>query len=291
MEVTTIAEQLFFNTVRIDTTSMLGGTGSGTGFFISHEFEGNEYPFIVTNKHVVERTKEGYLNLIKSIDGKPRLGENFRLAFNTLEWNRLWIGHPDPNVDIAVCFFAPIVNAMIASHGFEPFFRMSKTSMIPNDEQMKGLDAVEAITFIGYPNGLWDRVNFLPIVRRGFTASPLSVDFEETPKFLIDASVFGGSSGSPVYILNQGSWGDKAGNLNMGSRIYFLGVIAAVYFRTEMNQVIPMPIPTNSVPAVAQHEMLDLGVVFKARTVVETIDSVLKGRVPYGQPVPLPNFY
>lgn len=76
--------------------------------------------------------------------------------------------------------------------------------MIPNEEQIKQMDAIEPITFIGYPNGIWDSTNLLPVARRGTTASPIEVDFEGSPRFLIDASVFGGSSGSPVFILNQG---------------------------------------------------------------------------------------
>jgi hypothetical protein len=74
------------------------------------------------------------------------------------------------------------------------------------------------VTFIGYPNGIWDSKNLLPVVMRGTTASPIEVDFEGTPRFLIDASVFGGSSGSPVFILNQGTYSMKDGGVAVGSR-------------------------------------------------------------------------
>jgi hypothetical protein len=102
------------------------------------------------------------------------------------------------------------------------------------------------------------------------------VDFEGTPRFLIDASVFGGSSGSPVFILNQGSFATKDGGFVVGSRFHFIGVIAAVFFRTHLNQIVPVPIPTQVQPMAQQQEMIDLGNVFKARTVVETIETFLK---------------
>jgi hypothetical protein len=150
--------------------------------------------------------------------------------------------------------------------------------MIPDQDKLDNLDALESVTFIGYPNGIWDKVNLLPVARRGTTASPLAVDFENTPRFLIDASVFGGSSGSPVFLFNQGIYSEKSGNTTIGSRCLFLGVIAAVFFRTQLNQIVSVPIPTQGRPMAEQQEMIDLGIVFKARTVVETIEAFLKQR-------------
>ena len=134
-------------------------------------------------------------------------------------------------------------------------------------------DAIESITFIGYPNGIWDTKNLLPVARRGTTASPMSVNFENTPRFLIDASVFGGSSGSPVFILNQGMITDKHGNTTVGSRVVFVGVVAAVFSRTQLNQIIAVPIPTQTQPMAQQQEMIDLGIVFRSETVVQAIQA------------------
>ena len=150
--------------------------------------------------------------------------------------------------------------------------------MIPTVEQAASLDALESVTFIGYPNGIWDSKNLLPVARRGMTASPISVDFENTPRFLIDASVFGGSSGSPVFLMNQGMYTDKTGGTVIGSRLLFVGTIAAVFFRTQLNQIVSVPIPTQVQPMAQQREMIDLGIVFKARTVIETIEAFLKAR-------------
>jgi hypothetical protein len=35
--------------------------------------------------------------------------------------------------------------------------------MIPSEEVYKDLNAVEEILMIGYPNGLWDEINNLPL--------------------------------------------------------------------------------------------------------------------------------
>lgn len=292
MQVRTIAEQLFFSTVRIDTVSMDGTLGSGTGFVFVYEVANLKYPFIVTNKHVVMGMKQGALTFIKS-DGKlPKLGDSFRGVLE--DWPQRWFGHPSPDIDIAVCPLGPIEKFIEQNHGFGLFYRYVTNDTIPTDEQVNGLDAVESVAFIGYPNGIWDSKNYLPIARRGTTATPIGVDFEGTPRFLIDASVFGGSSGSPVFVHDQGLWLNSGKGLVIGPpRFMFVGVIAAVFFRTSLNEIVPVPIPTQIKPMARQEEMIDLGVVFKSRTVIEAVEAYFKAighdpafPPPFDAPIP-----
>ncbi|MFR3321383.1 MAG: hypothetical protein ACLTSZ_09905 [Lachnospiraceae bacterium] len=79
------------------------------------------------------------------------------------------------------------------------------------EEQIEYFAAIEDITFIGYPSGLYDSVNKLPIIRQGITATPIWNQFNGENVFLIDAGVFPGSSGSPVFIYNHGSYPTKDG--------------------------------------------------------------------------------
>lgn len=276
MQVQTIAEQLFFTTVRIDTVAANGTQGAGTGFFFSHKLNGADCLFAVTNKHVVMGMSEGQFSFLKQKDGLPTLGDGFKLNIGPQEWPKMWFGHPDPNIDIAIFPLFPLLEFVKKQHGTDLFFRAIETSMIPTMQEIAEVDAVESVTFIGYPNGIWDSKNLIPVARRGTTASPIEVDFEGTPRFLIDAAVFGGSSGSPVFILNQGTYATKDGGIAIGSRFYFVGVIAAVFFRTHLNNIIAVPVPTQVQPTAQQQEMIDLGIVFKARTVVETIEAFLK---------------
>jgi len=276
MQVDTIAEQLFFTTTRIDTVAPDGTAGSGTGFFFQYVANGVTYPFVVTNKHVVMGMRNGSLNFLKQKDGRPELGNGFTLEVGADDWSKMWFGHQDLHVDIAISAFSPMQQYIKDHHGVDLFFRSVDKAIVPTQQQIDELDAVEDVTFIGYPNGVWDAKNLLPVARRGTTATPIGVDFENTPRFLIDASVFGGSSGSPVFVLNQGSWAAKNGGLVAGSRLIFIGVVAAVFYRTHLNQIVPVPIPTQVRPMVEQQEMIDLGIVFKARTVVETVEAFLK---------------
>ncbi len=276
MQVKTIAEQLFFTTVRIDTITATGAQGSGTGFLFSHRIGEQNFPFIVTNKHVVMGMREGALSFLQRRDSLPTLGNGFRLSIQ--DWPHAWFGHPSPDIDITICPFLPVEAHIKQQHNIDLFYRFISSDMIPTPQQVEELDAVESVTFIGYPNGIWDSKNLLPVARRGTTASPIEVDFESTPRFLIDASVFGGSSGSPVFILNEGSFATKGGGLIIGTRFHFVGVVAAVFLRKQWNEIVAVPIPTATKPMVQNEEMIDLGIVIKARTVVETIEAFLKAR-------------
>lgn len=76
--------------------------------------------------------------------------------------------------------------------------------MIPSKEQIDRLSANENITFTGYPGGLYDEKNKISIIRQGITATPIWNNFKGEEVFLVDAGVFPGSGGSPVFIYNQG---------------------------------------------------------------------------------------
>ncbi|WP_101103678.1 trypsin-like peptidase domain-containing protein [Macromonas bipunctata] len=275
MKVESLAENLFFTTVRIDTVAPNGNTGSGTGFLCVHKIsEDRHAAFVVTNKHVVNGAIKGWLTFQQRKDDQPNLGSGFKLEIN--DWQNSWYGHTLPDIDIAITPFLPLEAHIKEQYKVDLFYRYIPTDSIPTAEQIQQLDAIESVTFIGYPNGIWDSKNLLPVARRGTTASPIAIDFENTPRFIIDASVFGGSSGSPVFILNQGIYSDKQGNSTVGSRVLFVGVVAAVFYRTSLNEIIAVPIPTQTRPMAEQKEMIDLGIVFKARTVVETIESFIK---------------
>jgi hypothetical protein len=48
-----------------------------------------------------------------------------------------------------------------------------------------------------------EALEYAPIARRGWTATPVALDYSGKPMFLVDAPVFVGSSGSPVFVLDE----------------------------------------------------------------------------------------
>ncbi|EKF9518765.1 trypsin-like peptidase domain-containing protein [Vibrio cholerae] len=273
MEVKSLSENMLFVTVRVDTVDVNGNGGSGTGFIFAHNYNGNEVLSIVTNKHVIAGAVKGGITFIKQDSGKPKLGESFRIDFDNFEnW---WSGHPDKDVDIAVMPLVPLLEFMKANHNVDVFFKSISSENIPTAADIAEIDALEEVVFVGYPNGIWDNKNYTPIIRKGTTATPYALDFEGSKKFIIDASVFGGSSGSPLFLLNSGTYTRKDGRTVVGSRFFFLGVVAAVFFKRSVNDIVSLPIPTSSKHVVIDQEMIDLGIVYKAETVVEAIEFAI----------------
>ena len=275
MKVQTLAEQLLFATIRIE-----AGANVGTGFIVQHQWaEDRSGPFLVTNKHVVQGAKEGRLTFTISDPAsevqRPLMGQSTSIDVSGGPWS--WTGHPIEEVDVAALPLAPVVNHL-TEKGDTPFYKSIQTHIIPKQDELEDLDAVEEVMFVGYPSGIYDRVNNLPITRRGSTATPPSVDYEGKPIFLIDASVFQGSSGSPVLIYDNGSWLSRDGGLMSGQRLFLLGVLGAVFYRETDGTLTFEEIPAAVQPVVRISQMIDLGIVYKARTIVETIEYLLRQR-------------
>ena len=188
-----------------------------------------------------------------------------------------WHHHPNPEVDIAVMPLLPIIDG-IRSQGKEPFYKAIPHTLIPSPEQLQELDAIEEVVFFGYPNGMYDSHNLTPVARRGYTATPLQLDYDGNPTFLIDASVFPGSSGSPVLIYNPGPYSANGTLVLGGTRVLFLGVLAEVMIQDDEGTIDFISVPTRQMPIIRTRQMIDLGLVYKSTLVTEAVLDFLKLR-------------
>jgi len=121
---------------------------------------------------------------------------------------------------------------------------------------------------IGYPNGIWDEKNNMPIIRRGITATSPKYDYNNLPIFIIDCACFPGSSGSPVLIFNQGGYVDAKGTLNLGgSRVLLLGVLYAGPQHVAEGEIKTIDVPLQHVPISLSKIPNNLGFVVKAEKI------------------------
>ena len=95
------------------------------------------------------------------------------------------------------------------------------------DDEISNLGALEEIVMVGYPIGLWDAANNMPLFRRGITATHPNIDYEGRPDFVIDAACFPGSSWSPALLFNQGAYTTRQGTYLGSPRLKLLGVLYA----------------------------------------------------------------
>ena len=270
-----IMEQLCFSTTRIETKDADGNSYSGTGFYFSYKLDDRRImPFIVTNKHVVRGMTTGMFQLTKAdTNGNPIHKEHFQIQIDQFEQG--WLFHPDNNVDLCVFPLAQIT-ILAQLQGISLFYRTLDESLIPNLETIKTLDAVEDIIMIGYPNGLWDSVNNMPLIRKGITSTDIKLDYEGRKEFLIDAACFPGSSGSPVLICDVGGYRDKQGNLNWGcSRVLLLGVLYAGPQLTVTGDIKVVTIPNVRHKALAvSHIPNNLGYIIKSERIMDFVPII-----------------
>ena len=143
-------------------------------------------------------------------------------------------------------------------------------SLISDDDKLKELSALEDIVMIGYPNGIWDEVNNKPIIRKWVTATHPCLDYNGKKELMIDAACFPGSSGSPVFILNEGSYTDKLGNTYMGqTRVFLLGTLYAGQQHTTEGEIKIINVPTSQLPISISRIHNNLALVIKAERIKE----------------------
>lgn len=271
MKPMSISEKMMFNTVRL--VSQDGS--SGTGYFYNFNIDGAIVPVIITNKHVVNYMKNAIMTFFLHLcNGENESNESYQVTLTTN-----WIFHS--NKDLCFCFVNPVFEFVRNETRKEVFYIAIDESILPTQGMLEELSALEELVMVGYPIGLWDKKNNFPIFRKGFTASHPAIDFNEDGIGLVDMACFPGSSGSPIYILNEGGYKDKLGNLNWGqSRIIFMGTLFSGPTYDAMGKIVVTDIPTSQ-QLVQSHTgvMVNLGYYIKAKEVLEfktVVADVLK---------------
>jgi hypothetical protein len=275
-----IGQQLLHSTVRIECLDANGRGSSGTGFNFSFEIDGMFVPAIITNRHVfLGAVQFDFHYTLADANGRST-GKHERYAI--YDFAKVWIGHPDPDVDLAMVPIQPLLEHL-AGFGKRPFYINLPEGIIASPEMLSRLSPIEDVTMIGYPNGLWDDVNNLPIVRRGVTATSAAGEYRGKKQFLIDAACFPGSSGSPVFIFNQGSYSDanfggNGGGIMFGTRLMLIGVLFAGHVHTTIGKIQVVPIPTATMPIPVSQIPNNLGICIHASRILE-FAPVLKERI------------
>ena len=141
---------------------------------------------------------------------------------------------------------------------------------------LNNIDVAEEVLMIGYPNGLWDSVNNMPIVRRGIMATNVSLNHNGKREFVIDAACFPGSSGSPVVLYDNGGYADKHGTVIFGQgRLYLLGVLYAGPQLTVSGDIKIVTVPNVQQKMVSVSQIPNnLGYIIKSEVILDFVPLV-----------------
>jgi hypothetical protein len=264
-----LSEQLTYCTVRIECELKGGGISTGSGFFfnfLENKENNTHVPVVITNKHVIRDAQKGKIIISKAdANGNPVNTDHFAIQLDNFE--NFWRLHPDDEVDLCAMPIAPFLQEA-EKRSIKLFYIPFTKDLLPTDAHKEELSALEDVLMIGYPNGIWDSVNNMPILRKGSTATHPNFDYNGKKEIMIDIAAFPGSSGSPVLIFNQGGYRDKKGNTYMGrDRVILLGVLYAGPQSTAKGEIIM--VPNFQKPLAISQIPNNLGLIIKAERIVE----------------------
>lgn len=192
-----VFSHLLFATIRIEAIRTNGKKHRGTAFFL--EYGANTMTALITNKHVIKDTVSITFFVHEADSFNNPTGRSFPITLNDRENH--WINHPNPNIDLCAMRCEPLIKRVNAE-GHKMYFRRLGDKKVPTQETLEGLLPIEDVIMVGYPIGLWDKLNNFPLFRKGITSSHPAVDFDGKSIGIVDIAALPGSSGSPIVIAN-----------------------------------------------------------------------------------------
>src|SRR5574337_11535 len=223
-------------------------TSTGTGFFyqVTHPSSDLAKVLILTNKHVIRgaavvrfvlSAAPTVADLDDSHQPKGRVDHAVvhPLAGNLLE-------HPDPEIDLCGIDITIPYGHLLQSG--QQLRSMSLTSdWLLDAADRRSLPDIQQTLVIGYPSGLWDSFNNMPIARRGTTATHALAHYAGKRNFLVDVAAFPGSSGSPVSAYETPMYRLADGSFSPGTKAALIGVVWGVIERTVEGAMKAIKIP------------------------------------------------
>lgn len=264
----TVAETIMFSILQIKAFSEESDQAElGTGFLVAFCPSDNSFaPALVTNRHILEDYTHVEIPFtLRKADGSPDIGNIKKVIISTYSQIR----HPNEQIDLVILPMQAVFTSLKAQ-GISPFCLCLNIGWVPTKEEWNSFDVVEQIITVGFPRGLRDKRNNLPIFRSGITATPLKYDFNGQPDFLIDVPCFKGCSGSPIFYVEYET-------PKVVSKIFLLGIHRAGVDSPFNGQLKNVP-PELSEAEPTINFPIGLGVAIKSRELL-VFDEILKKKI------------
>jgi len=203
-------DKLLLSTVRLRTRSSNNEIVDASAFIFVYKMGENDFPFLVTACSAVQRAAIGSLSFFQQIEGQFALGKPHVLDIEN--FSKLWYSQDEAVHNIAITPFLPFTTHL-NSKGIDIVTQGITDLHLPSNKDYFELAFNTPLYYAGYPRGLWDHQNNLPIVRRAEIASLPMVNYQGHAQLLVNTPVLPGSEGSPVF---KSSFDDRSQPLLLG---------------------------------------------------------------------------
>lgn len=175
---------------------------TATGFFYGYIPPGETdkgYPYLVTNRHVLDGVETLYLRLNPTLeDCRARI---FACPLLDKRGKPLWFGHPKASIDLAVLPFD--FGLLSLKEGVTGLILNSQLNAYHLKQLKDRVWEGDDVFILGFPLGTVGAFRNAPVVRRGCIAQIQELYSGHSPSFLVDAEVFPGNSGGPVILAPE----------------------------------------------------------------------------------------
>jgi len=241
-----------------------------TGFIYGHQTDESGKSillYLVTNRHVFEGMDELTVRFNRTAGSDPKC---YDLPLKKSDGSTLWTAHRDSNCDVAV---VPIRAQLLIDDGIDyKWFDGRSQEQVLSIEKARSIQISEGdgVFVLGFPLGVVGKERNYTIVRQGTIARIQDWLEGNSREILIDALVFPGNSGGPVFIKPElaGIEGTKANKTS-----YLLGMVSK-YLLYEDIAVSPQ----TGLPRVVFQENSGLAVVVPIDVIQETILEAMKNQ-------------
>jgi len=245
---------------------------AGTGVIFANPDTTDKLPYIVTAKHVLFSPKKNW---------DP---DNIRIRFSwfseksvityhgieiKLKENgeHLWTPHPNKSVDLAILQLK-IKKIEAGRSSVDP---VTINNIATRNEAFEGA----SILVFGYPGAVGEGYWTQPLVRHGIISHVNYKQFGQTP-LLIDAMLYPGNSGGPVFTVPSGM--ARMGNFKVGGASRLLGIVSLGFLHTMDIGTTPISLMPTSIDSTNIHyqsfEFIGLSVVEPASRIIELFESI-----------------
>lgn len=267
-----LSDQINKSTVKIDLIDNGKNIGSASGFVLAFNISDSiDVPCLISNKHVLQAVDTVLLTFNGEIISQTPLDS---IIIRTIVDLNLYnaIPHPSSDIDLAALPLNPIAY-QLGKQNFTIDFTIVGENLIPTIEDLNKFKVVNDVLIVGYPIGISDTTHNSPIFRKGITSTDPSVMYNGRNEFLIDAAIFPGSSGSPVFIVGS-EIQRKPNVIGFAETVYLVGILYGGLEYTVQGEVKPVQIPNKFEIKSLTNIPIDLGVVINSRELFKIKDEI-----------------